>query len=29
MAQAGGTDVSKLDQALQSIYEIVEEMGEG
>ncbi len=29
MAQAGGTDVSKLDNALHSIYEIVEEIGEG
>ena len=26
MAQAGGTDVSRLDHALQSIYEIVEEI---
>ncbi|NIS62470.1 MAG: alanine--tRNA ligase [Proteobacteria bacterium] len=29
MAQAGGTDVSKLDHALHSIYKIVEEIGEG
>ena len=29
MAQAGGTDVSKLDHALHSIYEIVEEIGDG
>jgi alanyl-tRNA synthetase len=28
MAQAGGTDVSKLDHALHSIYRIVEEIGE-
>ena len=28
MAQAGGTNVSKLDHALHSIYKIVEEMGE-
>jgi alanyl-tRNA synthetase len=28
MAQAGGTDVSKLEHALQSIYKIVEEMGD-
>jgi alanyl-tRNA synthetase len=27
MAQAGGTDVSKLDHALHSIYKIVEEIG--
>jgi alanyl-tRNA synthetase len=27
MAQAGGTDVSKLDHALDSIYEIVEGIG--
>jgi alanyl-tRNA synthetase len=26
MAQAGGTDVSRLDHALQSIYKIVEEI---
>jgi alanyl-tRNA synthetase len=29
MAQAGGTDVSKLDHALGSIYKIVEEIGKG
>jgi alanyl-tRNA synthetase len=29
MAQAGGTDVSKLDHALHSIYKIVEDIGEG
>jgi len=29
MAQAGGTDVSKLDHALHSIYKIVEGGGEG
>jgi alanyl-tRNA synthetase len=29
MAQAGGTDVSKLDHALHSIYKLVEEGGEG
>ncbi|MFB0505150.1 MAG: alanine--tRNA ligase [Thermodesulfobacteriota bacterium] len=29
MAQAGGTGVSKLDHALHSIYEIVEEIGDG
>ncbi len=29
MAQAGGTDVSRLEHALHSIYTIVEEIGEG
>ncbi len=29
MAQAGGTDESKLDDALHSIYKIVEKIGEG
>jgi alanyl-tRNA synthetase len=29
IAQAGGTDVSKLDHALHSIYKIVEEIGDG
>ncbi|MFQ6079965.1 MAG: DHHA1 domain-containing protein, partial [Thermodesulfobacteriota bacterium] len=29
MAQAGGTDVSKLDDALHSIYKIVEKIDEG
>jgi alanyl-tRNA synthetase len=29
MAQAGGTDVSRLDRALHSIYKIVDEIGDG